>query len=99
MDRETLFGIGFLCIFLFSTLSFSMTNYYLYQYLIKRNLVEGYLDFNAYVYGNKNWKRYRIIFKVENRYDPDLKKAKVYLIMYYLFMVSIFVLVGFGISG
>ena len=55
--------------------------------------------FNAYVYGNKNWKRYCIIFKAENRYDSDLKKAKVYLIMYYLFMVSIFVLVGFAISG
>nr|MBP8207555.1 hypothetical protein [Acinetobacter sp.] len=99
MDSETIFGIGFLFIFLFSTLSFSMTNYYLYQYLIKRKLVEGYWDFNAYVYGNKNWKRYCIIFKAENRYDSDLKKAKVYLIMYYLFMVSIFVLVGFAISG
>ena len=39
MDSETIFGIGFLCIFLLSTLSFSMTNYYLYQYLIKRKLV------------------------------------------------------------
>ena len=90
MTLETVLIFSMLSNLIMILVCLILMNYYLYKYLLEKQLVKNYLDFNSYVYGRKNWKKYKIIWDRQHRHDVRLKKAKLFLILYYIFIFSLF---------
>ena len=88
VDMMPLFIVLF---FLIAIIVFCLVDYYLYEYLLEKNVVKGYWDFNAYIYGRKNAKKYKVLWNKSVNRHPYLRKAKIFLLLYWGFMSMVFV--------
>jgi len=76
----------------FAVIIFCFVDYQLYCYLRDKKIVSDYWDFNSYIYGRNNSKKYKIIWDKQLNTHPHLRKAKVFLILYWGLMVMILVI-------
>jgi len=67
---------------------FCFVSYHLYLYWLENNVVKGYWDFIAYIYGQQINKKYKIIFDKTVNQHPSLHKAKILLFIYWGLMVT-----------
>ncbi len=88
VDMMPLFIVLF---FLSAMLTFCLVDYYLYKYLLEKKIVKGYWDFNGYIYGRNNAKKYKVIWDKGVNWHPYLRKAKIFLLLYWGFMSMVFV--------
>ena len=74
--------------FLSAMIIFCFVDYHLYKYLREKNVVLGYWDYMGYVWGQQGQKKYKIIWDKTVNYHLHLRKAKVFILLYWGLMIA-----------
>ncbi len=72
-----------------AVISFCFVDYYMYKYLMEKGKVKGYWDFNSYMYGRNNWRKYKIVFDTNYNQHSQLKKAKCCILLYWGLLILV----------
>ena len=73
--------------FLSALIIFCFVDYYLYKYVLEKKIVSGSWDYMAYVWGRQGQKKYKIIWDNTVNQHRHLRKAKMFTLLYWGFMV------------
>lgn len=78
--------------FLSAMIIFCFVDYHLYKYLREKNVVLGYWDYMGYVWGQQGQKKYKIIWDKTVNHHLHLRKAKVFILLYWGLMSAVVLL-------